>query len=82
MTPRITVTRDDITQGRRRFGETCPITIAGVRALHVTVRVNPRSMYVHGVRYNLPWRARLFVWLFDRALPVAPFSFQLRESTR
>ena len=26
---------------------------------------------------KLPWRARLFIWLYDNDLPVLPFKFKI-----
>jgi hypothetical protein len=80
-TMRIDVTQDDITYGKRRAGDRCPIAIAIMRALNEPiVEVSFFKVFIpDGSRYSMPAAARVFINDFDGGLFVQPFSFELVE---
>ena len=84
----IRVTKTDIRNGSRGYGDQCPIARAGRRALRVAGFLNEfvsvstyrfsvfarRSEEVKG-RYYLPSEASTFVCSFDEGAPVQPIAF-------
>lgn len=79
----ITVTQQDIIDGKRESTCACPIALAANRCIQGAVaRVNDdwiNISYMSG-RFEslaLPMEAETFVLCFDTGLPVEPFTFEL-----
>lgn len=87
---KITVTQEDINNGKRADYQFCPIALALNRAFHTkSAEVNPSRAYVTRKKlwlfespalYFLPPEASNFVTTFDQGKPVAPFEFELGEN--
>lgn len=81
----ITVTAEDIANGKTCNSRECPIALA-VRRILTTALVGPCFILIEGVGVNeqdtrivLPSVARNFVSMFDGDKKVEPFSFQIEE---
>ena len=79
----VEVTKQHIKEGWKRSSDFCPVAKA-VRAVHLghymyvlsnKIIIDKNSLFPQHV--PLPWKARLFIWLFDRGLPVIPIRFEL-----
>jgi hypothetical protein len=81
----VDVTADDIAQGQRRGGSTCPIARAISRVWPYPVSVGGTCAALHdsdglGGRstcVDFPPVARAFIGAFDSGLSVKPFSFTI-----
>ena len=89
----ITVTQKHIDRGKRSQPLRCPITLAATEAGLFNPITSPGiikwglknwgSYYATGLpipsKAKLPFKARLFMWLFDRGWRVTPFTFHIYE---
>ena len=75
----ITVTADDIANGKPGQGTSCPVALAAYRAGVPEALVGPRVIRYKGRFVPLPRSAIRFVRSFDRGRPVKPFRFRLKE---
>lgn len=71
------VTQEDIKNGKRGEGRTCPIALCLKRTgrewfVGDTYISSPKKFLA------LPTKARNFIFKFDDGLPVKPFSFKLK----
>lgn len=81
---RITVTQQDIEQGKRRDEQSCPVALACKRAGLSEPRVD--NYYVSYISredgsfsFLLPQQVKNFIIAFDNQKSVQPFNFDLRD---
>lgn len=82
----ISVTEEDIANGRRKRCQKCPVAIAMLRAGFYTVWANPGDLtWIDSERNEhscvTPDEVREFITRFDNHEPVAPFTFELRDES-
>ena len=73
---RIQVTQQDIDNGTRREGDSCPIALACSR-LGLEVDVHNTSIEIADKLHRLPHEAIRFVSNFDDGNDVLPFEFEV-----
>ena len=78
----ITVTREDVSFGRRKSVVQCPIALAAHRATGLFCKVGQYDMYVFDLddnchKFRLPFEATEFVNAFDKGYTPEPFTFDL-----
>lgn len=75
---RFSVTNDEITDGRIRDCERCPVALAIRKQLpHLRVSVSKVAIIIQGAVYNVSEPIRKFLLDFDNGRPVEPFEFEL-----
>jgi hypothetical protein len=76
----VTVTQDDIDNGRRSDSRECPINKALKRAFPGRrTSVGADYYWIDGANFNFPPEAYEFRKNFDQGNPVSPFSFRHSE---
>ena len=73
----ITVTSDDIANGKPGQATSCPVALGAYRAGVAEALVGPREIRYGRGWVPLPRSAIRFVRAFDHGRPVAPFRFRL-----
>jgi hypothetical protein len=77
-TIKVTVTKSDISNGRHRAVQACPIALAiKRRRKSKEVYVGNYTVELRDQTYKLPHAAQVFIKRFDNEQPVRPFTFKL-----
>lgn len=74
---KITVTREDITNGQKCSTNRCPIALAATRATRHHVIVSTSYIMLPGIEVPLPNSACTFIGEFDSGRTVEPFEFEV-----
>ena len=74
---KITVTAEDIKNGRKKNCRMCPLALAATRTYRMAAWVFKNEVFINGVWAVLPSSAKRFVARFDKRKPVQPFTFEL-----
>lgn len=77
----ITVTEEDIKNGKRHNSHKCPIALACLRTINMTWfdlydKLQTKSFEVADV---FPGKTGIFMTLFDAGEPVEPFTFEIPD---
>lgn len=72
---KINVTKEHIRAGIRVSFKSCPIALALRESGVVNATAEHGGFGIKNPRHPMPKKVRRFIYAFDRAMPVKPFSF-------
>lgn len=75
---RVTVTWDDIKNGKRRNMFSCPVARSINRVTDGTIIVGDNYVTIEKTCHQLPLKAQKFIKKFDAGMKVKPFSFIIK----